>query len=522
MPGRLEVYIPGKVTKLPAGKRAGAPAAGPAHRRERALVVVLCIAAALRVFFFCAVCPLFNNVDEQAHFDLVLKYSHGHVPSTGLENYGREAAELIVLCGSPEYLTARSGNVEPPPPPPPWTYPSVRDMPEFQRVASAWTTLTNHEAASFPVYYAVAGAWCAAGRTFGLRDGRLAYWIRFLDVPLIALLVWVSHLVGATFFAQRQTLRLGLPLLAAFHPQDIFHSINSDALSPVLFAAAFLLALWPGRRSRGTGWQAMTGLAVAATFLVKPSNIAILVVLAIAIFQDCRIAARAGELGRALRSTGALLAAAAVTIGAWLVRNWILMGSLTGAGAKVKFLTWTLKPIGAWWHHPLFSVRGVEIFLGEITRTFWRGEIVWYRQVLAHKGMDTFYVVSSAVLLLVSLTALMITRKKEPEGSRVVALCFVAVAISLLFMANVSIAYDFGRCPSPSRQMPFLLSGRLISGVLVPFLVLYLDGLDRLLAPVRSRVNPVFAVAAVAVAITCSELLLVRPMLQSQYNWFHL
>src|SRR5262249_42976289 len=169
--------------ELPASRPGEAPAAVPTDGREQTLVVVLCIAAALRVFFFCAACPLFNNVDEQAHLDLVLKDPHAHVPAPGLENFGREAAELIVLCGTPEYLTAKSGGAEPPPPPPPWTYPSVREMPEFQRAASAWTTLTNHEAASFPSYYAIAGAWCAAGRRLGLPDGQLADRIRFLDAP---------------------------------------------------------------------------------------------------------------------------------------------------------------------------------------------------------------------------------------------------------------------------------------------------------------------------------------------------
>ena len=492
------------------------------RRRERILVVALCIAAAMRVFFFCAACPLFNNVDERAHLDLVLKYSRGHVPSTGLENFGREAAELILLYGTPEYLANRRDPAESGPQPPPWTWPGIKESPEFAKVVDTWTRKTNHEAASFPSYYALAGAWCAAGRVLGIRDGQLAYWIRFLDAPVMALLVWVSYLIGVALFAARQTLRLGLPVLVAFHPQDIFHSISADALSPLLFAASLPLLLSPDRRDRSLGWEAVTGLAVAATFLIKASNIAIAVVMGLVVAWDCREAARAGELAKALRRTGILLVAAGAPIAAWLTRNWILLGSLSGADEKVKFLTWTHKPIGQWWHHPIFTFHGATAFLAEITRTFWRGEVVWYREVLAHKAMDRFYVASSSVLLLVSLLAFVRFRRREPEGSRVVALCFATVVTSVLFMATISIAYDFGRCFAPSREVPYLLAGRLVSGALVPFLILYLDGLDRLLAPVRSRLDPMIVVGAVAAAITCSELILIQPLLKSQYNWFHL
>jgi len=41
---------------------------------ERSIVLALCVAAACRVFLFSAAFPYFNNVDEPAHFDLVMKY----------------------------------------------------------------------------------------------------------------------------------------------------------------------------------------------------------------------------------------------------------------------------------------------------------------------------------------------------------------------------------------------------------------------------------------------------------------
>ena len=74
-----------------------------AARHERKLILLLCAIAALRVFTFCAAFPFFNNVDEQAHVDLVMKYARGDVPRD-LGHYSSESANSIALYGSPELL----------------------------------------------------------------------------------------------------------------------------------------------------------------------------------------------------------------------------------------------------------------------------------------------------------------------------------------------------------------------------------------------------------------------------------
>jgi hypothetical protein len=47
---------------------------------ERKVVLLLALLAAVHVFIFSAAFPFFNNVDEQIHFDLTVKYSQTHVP----------------------------------------------------------------------------------------------------------------------------------------------------------------------------------------------------------------------------------------------------------------------------------------------------------------------------------------------------------------------------------------------------------------------------------------------------------
>ena len=76
-----------------------------AMRHERKLILLLCAIAALRVFTFCAAFPFFNNVDEQAHVDLVMKYARGDLPRD-LGHYSSESANSIARYGSPEYFMA--------------------------------------------------------------------------------------------------------------------------------------------------------------------------------------------------------------------------------------------------------------------------------------------------------------------------------------------------------------------------------------------------------------------------------
>ncbi|HEY6070551.1 MAG TPA: hypothetical protein VIU85_04180, partial [Chthoniobacterales bacterium] len=84
--------------------------------RLRWIVLSFCVLAAIRVFIFAAAFPFFNNVDEQAHVDLVVKYSHGQIPR-GIEPFASEAALYFAIYSSPEYFVKPEqygGNYPPP------------------------------------------------------------------------------------------------------------------------------------------------------------------------------------------------------------------------------------------------------------------------------------------------------------------------------------------------------------------------------------------------------------------------
>src|SRR2546423_14782003 len=155
--------------------------------KRRGIVAGLCALAAIRVFIFAAAFPFFNNVDEQAHVDLVVKYSHGKVPRA-IEPFASESALYFAVYSSPEYFVKpeQYGGEYPPPT---WSLSPEEHQKITDQEIPFWESRAHHESGEPPRYYAVAGAWMNFGRAFGLRGLTLLYWGRFLDIALAAPLV---------------------------------------------------------------------------------------------------------------------------------------------------------------------------------------------------------------------------------------------------------------------------------------------------------------------------------------------
>src|SRR5438132_10598287 len=68
---------------------------------DRRVIAALCVVGALRIFVFSAAFPPFHSSDEHFHFDLVVKYAHGHVPyRLADERLSAETRDAIVLYGT--------------------------------------------------------------------------------------------------------------------------------------------------------------------------------------------------------------------------------------------------------------------------------------------------------------------------------------------------------------------------------------------------------------------------------------
>ncbi len=98
------------------------------------------------------------------------------------------------------------------------------------------------------------------------------------------------------------------------------------------------------------------------------------------------------------------------------------------------------------------------------------------------------------------------------------------VVLSVACLVVLSASFDYGNCFYPSRDFPYLASGRLIGAALIPFLVVYVDGASQALRLVtRSHVAATIGFAAATCAvIAASETILTRPFFSNEYNWFHL
>jgi hypothetical protein len=490
--------------------------------KERLLVLALCVMAAIRVFVFSAAFPFFNNVDEQAHFDLVVKYSRGHIPRS-LDPLSAESAYYIARYGTPEFVVRPDQFPGGRFPPPIWTLPFERVRNIIESNETAWQTDINHEASQPPLYYALGGLWLRLGQWFGLEGEHLLYWIRFLNVFLIAGLVWLSFVTARMIFPERRCVRLGVPLLAAFLPQDTFYSVQSDVLSPLCFGVAFVCLARVLRDEVPSARVAViAGLAVAATGLVKTSNLPLVAVAAVVVVFKVWRLIKAGRL-RAASSRLALLAlCAALPIGGWLAWNRFTFGDFTGSAQKIERLGWTLKPFSDWWQHPIFAPHGLGTFWSELMASFWRGEFVWHGQPLASPTVDAFYWISSAILIGLGVASLLARTDAIRPQRPALWFGFWSLAASIALLVVLSVAFDFGNCLAPSREHPYFTAGRLVSGALIPFLLLYVRGLDWALSRAGNDRPQLFVLVGIVLLMTISEIVVSSPAFYSKYNWFHL
>lgn len=498
---------------------------------ERYFVLMLCCLAALRVFIYSAAFPFFNNVDEGAHFDLVLKYSHGLVPHK-LELASAEMPSYVTLYGSLEY------NLRPPEPSESAKSSSANQnlnsiysrppSPEALKIKAAlWGEgpgFLNYESSQPPLYYAVAAIWMRLGRLLGLTGGSVLYWIRFLNVLISAALVWAGFVAARLIFPEDRFMRLGVPLLLTVLPQDIYYSIQNDVLSPLFFGTAFIgLVLWSRADVPSAKLGVCTGLSLACAYLTKVSNLPLIVVAAVALLIQAWRLWRTGKLRSSAPALLLLLLFAGLPIIGLSAWNLYHFGDLTGSRPKIKLLGWTQKPISHWLTHPIFTLHGFSYFWSELMARFWRGEFVWGTKKLAFPAADTFYWLSSIILLGAAMIGLYpkfsVVSKPQRDALWLALGSFLA---SVGYLALLSIVFDFGDCVYPSRSLPYFTSGRLLTGALIPFFLVYLYGLKWIARQLKEERLLWWILAAMMLVMAGSQIAADRAVFASQWNWFHM
>jgi hypothetical protein len=482
-------------------------------------ILLLCLLAAIHVFIYAAAFPFFNNVDEPAHFDLVLKYARGDIPRR-LETYSDGFIKFPSLYGAPVYLSPATNSQEFVPQP--WKLaPAAREI--LIRANQPWLSLTNLECSQPPLYYTMAAGWWRLGGQLGLGDGQKLYSLHFLNIPIVCLLVWLGWFTARQVFPDRIFPRIAVPAFITFMPQSAFYSIQSDVLSPLCFGIAFvcLLRLFETEKP---GWQlgVFIGLALAATFLTKMTNVPLLAVAIVALAWFAWRRGRDGKLRPALPALSVLTACAALPALAWMGWCRANFGDLTGSKPKAMHLGWTPKPFPEWFHHPIFTFHGAWLFSSRFIPEFWQGEITWFKQPLCLTDANWLYEFATVALFLVALAG--IIRRPAPARQteyRALRFSFFLFAAVIAFLIYLSIRFDFHDCLYPSRQYPYLASGRLALGALIPFMLLFVSGLDRILNRLSLPLK-FLILAAFNLTMLITELAANKPAFFDQYNWYHM
>ncbi|HXB60606.1 MAG TPA: DUF2142 domain-containing protein [Candidatus Acidoferrales bacterium] len=489
--------------------------------REKNIVFLLCTLAAVHVFFYSAVFPFFNNVDEPIHFDLVIKYSHGHVPRK-MEQISPDSAVFLALYSA--YVYAGTTNMFPDHqfPPPPWTKPVDKMKHDLVYDSAGWRSQPNFQSSEPPLYYALAAVWWHLGKCLGLQDGWLLYWLRFLNIPVVIALVWMAWLAARTVFPDKPFIRLAVPVLMAFMPQSALYTIGCDVMPAVAFGITFIcLYKWLSAENPSVSLGAVTGIAFAATYLAKMTDLPLLAVATVALVFMVAQSIKAGNGRKTWPALLAFVCFAAPPIIAWMIWCKLNYGDLTGSKLKVGYFGWTIKPLGQWWHHPLFSPQGFWFFVSGNISSIWQGEFTWHLKPMASPGSDFVYTALSLVLLAVAALGAFRDSRVTPPQRRALWFGLACFAASFAFFALLSIGYDFHACQYPSAASPYFVSGRYWLGLLIPFLLLVAYGIDRALVRLGNAAKFI-ALAVMILAMLAVEVATDWPAFSSPFNWFHL
>jgi hypothetical protein len=494
--------------------------------RETVLALVLAFAAAARVAVFAAGFPFFSNVDEHRHVDAILKYSRGYLPEPGSDGYEPSMPTLLGMYGSPEYHMRDTDGQSAGPPPWRGSMDNTLRMIEYNERFLAGRP--NLEAHSPPVYYALAGGWLAIARATGVSGGQLLYWVRSLNAVLYFVLVLVGFAFCRTVYPNDSFVRWGVAALLAVFPQDALYYITPDALSPLLgalglFAVVGLVAK-SGDRSAGFGLWAAAGLICSLAFLTKYTNAVLLALLALGTIA----ALVRGTQKPASVKLAWMWCWVALPLGIWLGRNEFLFGDPLATGVKLARLGWGTHSVSEYFQHPILTPSGLWIFATELIPTFWRGELVWRRNVLLVPGADLFYIASSIAYLSFAAWGFVSGARGGKESSSATladGFSLATLGLSAAVLAVLSMRFVFGENTNPTADNPYLSQGRLVSCALFAFVLMYVRGIGfaTSMLPVRLRAATAWTLLACTLAVVVvSELGLSGAVFASEYNWFHL
>lgn len=490
-------------------------------RAIRAYLILLCAVAGIRVFLGSTCLPLFNDVDEGQHFDLVSKYARGVLPDRTLTTWENETAQITFYFCTFEYLhrPEKFKEFDYVYPPPIWKLSKALQEDLKVKHTPALLNTVNHESQSPPLYYVVAAVWYRVGKLIGLNEPHSAYWVRMLNIPLQILLVVAAHRFCRTYFTD--AVACCVPAMVAAFPSTIFFSINNDVLCPLLVLVALWKMLsWYQDQGR-TGNSVLAGLAVAACLLTKLTNIAVALVCVFVIAAKLIQGMRRGELGKQIPSAAALVFWAFVPFLCWMIYNRVQIGDWTGTSEKVRHLGWTPNSWEAIWSHPLWTRTGQQAYWTRFCTSFFAGDMNWHGDPwMRFFPLNVFAWISFVVAVIGIVSYVRKSIRPFNQNSFLQGIASTIMILgSIVFLWYLSVRFDFGACVYPSRNYPYFNSGRLAYGILVPFLAFFSCGVETLTGN-NKRATALLLAVSILILVP-AQVMLFQQSFGSQSNWFH-
>jgi hypothetical protein len=299
----------------------------------------------------------------------------------------------------------------------------------------------------------------------------------------------------------------------------VLYGINDDVLSPLSCGLICLgLVRWLKAAQTVLGAAALTGFGVAAAGLTKMTNLPIVAVTVLAVAY---LVLRPSGRSRRPIAAAVTFAVCASPLLAWLIWNKLTLGNFTGSAAKLEVLGFSQKPFAKWFEHRFFSLAGVKDFWFELTASYWRGEITWYRKPIANYYVDCVY--SCGTLLLLIAATYGLWKNRDARQRFFLMFGLAAFWASVGFLALSSVAIDFGQMgtASPLFGFPGFVCGRLMCGTLIPFAIVAAYGIETLVSSRRSTAWSFGILGALCLTIVTSEIWLHVIVFQSGWNMYH-
>lgn len=493
-------------------------------------VAAAAVFAALRVALLAAWMPLYAHLDEDTHYDLVQRYAHGDWPAKGADAFGREALELGARYQSPEWqrpLTAGpmghalpgmlldedylAGDAE--------LRGLVEEHPEYveavqveieRQVRAAWERGPNYEAFQPPVYYLLAAGWWRLGGALGFEGPGLLLWTRWLGALVAAGAVVATWWLARFAVPGSWPAALGAAALVALAPQDVLACVNNDVLGvllgplALLASAGYAIAVAAGRIPgpwRGLG----VGLLLAVVGLVKPTNAPMVLAGLVALWPAVR---------HARRSLVPVVVGLGVPVAMWCGYALLRMGELTGSKHKTELMRFAPQTWASLAEHPVTTLEGWMLFVGDTVTRAWRGELHWHDVELGLAWSDGVYL--GVTLLGLLAAALLGVGRRQWVGFRPplgVALWVGTLGAPALLLA-ISLAWDFREAYWPTPAYPWFTNARLVFASFPAFAILVAAGTARWIGA-RGLAA---LVVVVAVTVVVSEVWLHRGMAASPHS----